>query len=46
MVDVILPVVSSQGSIVMTPVADITRHNKSMLVPTDQGAALHPNVLL
>ena len=44
--EVISPVVSSQLYMVQTPVAGITWKNQSMLVETDQGAALCPNSIL
>ena len=36
----------SQGSIIKTPPAGITRKNHSMLVENDQVLAVHPNGLL
>ena len=41
-----LSFVKYQGSMVITPMADIILQNKWMLVKTDQGGALHPNGFL
>ena len=44
--DVVLPVVSLQGSKVNNTVAGTTQKNQSMLLATDQGANLLPNDLV
>ena len=46
LVDIISHVVTYQGSMANTPTTGITRHNQSMLVTTDQGASLCPNIIL